>query len=138
MKNFSKITDYIPQREPIIMVSEICEVKDKEAHTKFSFTDDNIFCDGAYLQESGIIENIAQTAAAMSGFNAIKNNEEVRRGFIGSVNNLKIFNLPKLGIEIETEVKVENQIMKVHIIKGIIRQNNIIMAACEMNIFLEE
>lgn len=138
MLNTNKITNYIPQREPIVMVSELCSANEKEALTKLSVTDDNIFCHDGYLQEPGIIENIAQTAAAMTGYNAIKNNEDVKRGFIGSINNLEIYSLPKSGKEIKTEVAIVNQVMNVHIIKGVVRQDGNIMAECEMKIFLEE
>ncbi len=120
------------------MVSELCSANEKEALTKLSVTDDNIFCHDGYLQEPGIIENIAQTAAAMTGYNAIKNNEDVKRGFIGSINNLEIYSLPKSGKEIKTEVAIVNQVMNVHIIKGVVRQDGNIMAECEMKIFLEE
>jgi hypothetical protein len=120
------------------MLSEICIISDIEVLTKFNFDDNNIFCKNGFLTEPGIIENIAQSAAAMNGFNAVKNNHKVKRGFIGSVNNLEIFRFPKSGIAIETKVKVENQVMNVNIIKGIIRQNGILIAECEMKIFLEE
>lgn len=122
----------------MVMVSELISVSDQKAISQFSFTNNNIFCDEGYLQEPGIIENIAQTAAAMTGYNAKKNNEEVKRGFIGSVNKLQIFNLPKSGIVLETEVSIVNQVMNVHIIKGVVRQNKVVMAECEMKIFLEE
>ena len=69
----SKITDYIPQREPIVMVSALLSANKEEAVSEFNITDDNIFCQDGYLTESGIIENIAQTAAAMTGFNAVQN-----------------------------------------------------------------
>jgi predicted hotdog family 3-hydroxylacyl-ACP dehydratase len=136
--NHSKITDYIPQREPFVMVSEICSANEKMAITKFSFTDDNIFCADGNLQESGIIENIAQTAAAMAGYNAISKNEKIKNGFIGGISNLKIYNLPKSNSEIETEVSIENQVMNVNFINGFVWQNKNIIAECQMKIFLED
>lgn len=131
------ITDYIPQREPIVMVSQIIEVNEKKVLTIFLITDDNIFCNEGYLQEPGLIENIAQSAAAMTGYNASINNEEVKKGFIGSVDNLNIISLPKSNTEIKTQVAITNQVMNVNIIKGTIWQNNNIVAECEMKIFLD-
>src|SRR5690554_2654219 len=89
------------------------------------------------FQENGLIENIAQTAAALSGYQAKKNNEKVTLGFIGSVKNLEISTLPAVGSMIETSVEVIGQVMNVDMIKGEIRQNNQILAQCEMRIFLE-
>ncbi len=122
----------------MVMISELCSVTEKSVKTKLFISEDNIFCANGFFQEPGLIENIAQSAAAMTGFNAIKSKEAVKKGFIGSVNKLTISELPKSGSEIETEVTVINEIMNVHIIKGIIKQNDIIIAGCEMKIFLEE
>lgn len=139
MTDFEEIKRYIPQREPIIMVSELVSASEKEAITELFITDNNIFCNNdGFLDESGIIENIAQTAAALTGYNTISNNQEVKKGFIGSVNKLKIYNLPKSKQKIETKVIVENIVMDVHIIKGYVKQNNKEIAECEMKIFLEK
>lgn len=120
------------------MVSEICEINDKEVNTKFLVTDDNLFCADGYLREPGIIENIAQSAAAMNGYNSVKNNLDVARGFIGSVNDLHIYSLPESGKEIETSVVIENKVLNVQIIRGVVSQDEKVMAECKMKIFLEE
>ena len=119
------------------MISDLLSADERGAVSKLYINDDNIFSNEGYLDESGIIENIAQTAAAMTGYNTIQNNEEVKKGFIGSVNKLKIYNLPKSQQEIETKVTIENIVMDVHIIKGIVMQHSVVMAECEMKIFLE-
>jgi len=133
-----KITDYIPQREPIVMVSELVSATEEKAITRLNITENNIFCENGYLTESGIIENIAQTAAAMTGYNAIQNNLAVKKGFIGSVNKLKIHQLPQSNLSITTTVIIDTVVMNVHIIKGRIHQNEQLVAECEMRIFLEE
>ncbi len=81
---------------------------------------------------------MAQTAAAMTGFHALANNTEVKRGYIGAIKNLKIYNLPKTNSTIETTIIIENQVMNVHIVKGKIIQEREIIAECEMRIFLDE
>ncbi len=138
MNNFEPIEAYIPQRKPIVMVSEISNVTDTEIWSKFFVSDSNIFCENGFLTESGLIENIAQTAAAMTGYNAKKNAEKVKKGFIGSVNNLVIHKLPLTNQYIETKVTVSMVVMDVTIITGYIKQNNELIAECEMKIFLEK
>lgn len=120
------------------MISELLEVNDKGATSSFLIKENNIFNNKGFLDESGIIENIAQTAAAMTGYKAIKDKSEVKKGFIGSINNIKIFKSAKINQEIETKVTIENVVMGVHIIKGVVKQNNEAIAECEMKIFLEE
>ena len=129
---------YIPQKAPFVMVSELVFANDKEAQTRFYIEDNNVLCENGKLDESGLIENIAQTAAAMTGFNAIKNGAEVKKGFIGSVDKLIITKLPQTQEFIDTKVVILNTVMNVHIIKGTITQKDLPIAECEMKIFLEE
>jgi len=132
-----KILEYIPQRAPIVMVSEIVSCTPQEIVTHFTIKSDNIFVAEGQLQESGMIENIAQTAAAMTGYFAKEQNKPVKRGFIGSVKKLSIIELPVVGV-ISTTVKVVTEVMNATVIEGSIQQNGKVLAACEMNIFLEE
>lgn len=138
MSSINNVTTYIPQREPIVMISELCSATELEALTKLHISDKNIFCKDGVFQESGLVENIAQTAAALSGYNAHKNNATVKKGFIGSVSNLTINKLPIVGQTIETTVIIETEVMNVHIIKGSVKLEDEIIAECNMKIFIEE
>ncbi len=137
-KLFAPISTYIPQREPFIMVSELINVTDVEACSKLNICNDNLFSENGYFHEAGIIENIAQTAAAMSGFNAVANNTEVKKGYIGAIKNLKVYKLPKTKNTIETTITIINQVMNVKIVNGKTEQNGEIIAECELRIFLDE
>lgn len=132
------ILDYIPQRNPIVMVDEILSCDAQGINTRFFIEPNNMFVSEAVMQEPGLIENIAQTAAAMTGYKAKQDNEEVKRGFIGSVKQLKIARLPEAGTHINTEVKIVTEVMNATVIEGTISQNSELIANCQMNIFLEE
>lgn len=139
MTNFEEldIIELLPQRPPMVMVDKIVSCENNHITTQLTIREENVFSFQGNFQESGLIENIAQTAAALSGYQAKKNNEKVKLGFIGSVKNLEISSLPDVGSMIETSVEVIGQVMNVDMIKGEIRQNNQILAQCEMRIFLE-
>ncbi len=132
------ITDLIPQREPMVMLSNLLKFTDNSATTCLNIKDDNIFCINGLFHECGLIENIAQTAAAMNGYKALKNNEEVKKGYIGAIKNLNIYKIPDVNTQIQTTVKLTNRVMNVDIIQGTIMQKNNKIAECEMKIFLEE
>lgn len=131
------IIELLPQRPPMVMVCKILSCESNRITTRFTISEENVFSYNGNFQESGLIENIAQTAAALSGYQAKLNNEKVKLGFIGSIRNLDIFSLPEVGSEIETSVEVIGQVMNVDMIKGEIRLNNEVIAQCEMRIFLE-
>lgn len=134
----NQILDYIPQRAPIVMVGEILSCNAEGIITSFEIEPDNIFVSAGVLHEPGIIENIAQTAAAMTGYKAKQDKVEVKRGFIGSVKNLKILKLPKVGTTLNTEVNIVTEVMNATVIEGTVKINEDVIANCQMNIFLEE
>ena len=62
------ILQFIPQREPMVMVEKLHKAEGGQTIGSFEIKDDNIFCKDGFLQEPGLIENIAQTAAVGVGF----------------------------------------------------------------------
>ncbi len=134
-----KITELIPQRNPIVMIDKLISCEGASTVSGLLVKEDNIFSQDGFLQEPGLVENIAQTAAARVGYVCKQENKDVPVGFIGAVKNLKIYNLPKVNSEINTEVVITNEIMGVTIIKGQVNdEEGNILAECEMKIFLQK
>jgi len=125
----------IPQRPPFVMVDKLLSSDENSTQTVFRVNEENVLVMEGELSEAGLMENIAQTAAARAGYMAMMENKPVAVGYIGSVKNLEIFDLPKINDELVTEVKIENHVFDVTVISGTVRRNDIVMAQCEMNIF---
>ena len=132
------IIEFIPQRPPFVLVDRIIECNKDFTLSTFKVESSHLLCVKGLLQEGGLIENIAQTAAAGHGLYMRSQNKKVVRGFIGAVKKLKIYSLPKQGTELITKVENVSQVMSVNIVSGNISdsQGNR-YAECEMNIFLE-
>jgi predicted hotdog family 3-hydroxylacyl-ACP dehydratase len=131
------IIELIPQKPPMVMIDKLIYSDDKRTETSFFIKEDNIFCEKGVFCEPGLIENIAQTAAARQGFLVKKGKSDVLIGYIGAIKNLKINFLPKINTEINTEIIIENEILGVTIIYGKVKCNDIVAAECEMKIFIE-
>lgn len=136
--NSDTILQYIPQRAPIVLISRIYKCDETSVVTGFDIVNEHILTQNGKLTESGIVENMAQTAASMAGFEAVVNKSQPRVGFIANVKNLVINFLPEAGNEILTEVKTKTQVMNVSIIEANSYCNNELVASCEMKIFLQE
>ena len=54
----------IPQKPPMVMVDKLIFAEEKKVVTSFLIRRDNIFCSDGVFTEAGLIENMAQTAAA--------------------------------------------------------------------------
>ena len=136
--NTDTILQYIPQRPPIVLISRIYKCDEASVITGFDIVNEHILTQNGKLTESGIVENMAQTAASMAGFEAVVNKSQPRVGFIANIKNLVINFLPEVGNEILTEVKTKTQVMNVSIIEANSYCNNQLVASCEMKIFLQE
>ena len=138
MISVDNIQSLIPQRPPFVMIDKLVSFSETETSTAFTIKADNIFVENGIFKEPGLVENIAQTAAARAGYVSKTENKPVLVGYIGAVNNLKIFSLPKTGDELITEIIIENQIFDVTLITGKITCNERVIAECKMKIFINK
>jgi len=132
------ILDLIPQRPPFVMVDKVLSFSETGFSTGFGIKADNIFTENGLFKEPGLVENIAQTAAARAGYVSKAENKPVQIGYIGAVNGLEVYRLPKTGDELITEITIENQIFDVTLISGKITCNNETIAQCKMKIFINK
>ncbi|MEO7176775.1 MAG: 3-hydroxyacyl-ACP dehydratase [Saprospiraceae bacterium] len=129
------ILPYIPQRAPMVMVDNLLEHSEQKAISSFEIRADNLFLYDGTMNGNGLIENIAQTAAAHAGYHFFKKNESVKKGFIAGIKDFKIVSLPAMGQTINTQISVINQVMDFTIIEGKVYLEGILIASCEMRIF---
>ena len=130
------ILELIPQRAPFVMVDRLVSVEERSATSVFQVTEENIFVKEGRFHESGLIENIAQTAAAMEGYHARAGGEDVKNGYIGAIKNLRIDTLPEVGAVLTTVVRETYYVMDTSIIDGEVRVGDQRIAKCEMKVFL--
>ncbi len=131
------ITDYIPQRNPIVMIDTLNYCEGSVTITSFEVREDNIFVKDGVLHEPGIIENIAQTAAVKAGYEVKKLGVAPVVGFIGAIKDLIINKLPEIGDILETTVTLKMNVMGITLVEGVSRCNGEIIASCEMKIFIQ-
>lgn len=132
-----QIYELIPQRPPIVMVDTIFEDKDGIG-AALTICEDNIFVDKAHLQEVGIIEHIAQTAAALAGYAAKSEDREPSLGYIGEIKNFECVQLPKVGQTLTTNLDIiaEMNGVKLALAHTFIEDTQV--AECQMKIFIPD
>lgn len=117
------------------MVGKLLHSDENFTRSSFVISPDNVFVKNNIFQESGLMENIAQTAALRAGYLAKAENKPVTVGYIGAVKDFEIIDLPKVNDEIFTEVSIENQILDVTVLSGKVWLNGVLLAQCEMKVF---
>ncbi len=101
------IDRYLPQKRPFLMVDEIIKGGEKVCKTHFIVRQENPLFRGETFTEAGLIENIAQTAAAHIGYVEIhiRKTNLIRVGVIAAIKSLEIFRLPHRGEDLTTTVE---------------------------------
>lgn len=120
----------------MVMVDRLISITGQETTTSFLVREDNVFCEDGYLREPGLIENMAQTAAAGAGHKPGVESGKPPLGFIGGIRNLIIYQLPRIGTELTTRVRVEHEIFDATVVNGKIFSGETLIAECELKIFL--
>jgi len=131
------VLDFIPQRAPIVMVDEFVGIEENVSRTRFTVCDGNLFVDNELLSECGLIEHIAQSAAARVGYIFKSNNRPIPLGYIGSVNDFKLAENPKVGDTIETTIEVLHEVFGITLIGARCSVGGQEIASCKMKIFLD-
>jgi predicted hotdog family 3-hydroxylacyl-ACP dehydratase len=131
-----KIIDLIPQRDPIVMVDEFIGIEGNVSKTRFTVYEENIFVDDNRLSECGLIEHIAQSAAARVGYVCKQNNQPIPIGYIGSVNNFELAEFPNVGENILTTIEIVQEVFNITLIKACCYIDDKEIASCKMKIFL--
>ncbi len=135
LANRYDILNYIPQRQPMVMVHHLEEATDDHAVTEFSIEPDNPFIDKGRFAEPGMVENIAQTAAVHIGYQCAKKNIPIPIGYIAAIKSLNVVLLPALNTSIRTSVTIVNKVLDVTVVQGSVMQDGKLLCSCEMRIF---
>ena len=118
------------------MISGILSAEGKMVRSGFHISPDNIFVQDGVLTPPGLMENIAQTAAARAGWLASQESKPISLGYIGAVKDLEIFELPPVGAFIETVAEIGQQVFNATMVIGQVMLDGKLIAQCEMKIFI--
>ena len=131
-----KILTYIPQRPPFVMVGELVSTDEKITKTTFTIPADNLFVVNGHFTESGLLENMAQTAAACTGYKANTEGKPAPVGYFAALKNTKITELPKVNETITTEIIFQQVLLNFHLVTGRVMLGDKEIASTEFKIFL--
>lgn len=119
------------------MVDTLLVSNDQSIETTFTIPQENpMVNDEGFFTEGGLIENMAQSTAAGSGYFFTSRGEEVPVGYIGAVKHVEIVQLPKVGEQLHTFMETKNRIGNASIVAGKIYSENRLVASCELTIFV--
>jgi predicted hotdog family 3-hydroxylacyl-ACP dehydratase len=126
----------IPQRSPFVLVNKLLYADENNSRCSFEIPEENIFVKSGFFSTSGMVESMAQTAAAGTGYLFTKENKQVPVGYIGAVQKLEVVDWPPAKAEIIMDISLLTNILQVSLVSGVVKYKGKIMASCEMKIFV--
>lgn len=99
----------------MLMVHRLISCHDTGATTELTVLQDNVFVLHGHLSEPGIVENMAQTAAAWQGWACrfmTEKSESAQDGtskirYLGGIRKFSFFRLPEVGETLTTTIQVK-------------------------------
>lgn len=107
------IKQIIPQRPPFLMIDRVVSCDGIDAVIDFFVSQDNVLSENNLLSASGIIENMAQSCAALMGCRCLLHGIPITIGYIGEVRNAIIKKRPKCGYTIQTHVHLIEEVFNI-------------------------
>lgn len=138
MKEFEDIVleELIPQRPPFVMIDKLFSFDNTFTVTQLEVRADNIFCKDGRLSAEGLMENIAQTCAARTGYINLISKKAVKIGVIGAVSNFEIVRTPKVGEQIFTTIEVLEELFQITLVKAVVRCGDETIVQANMKVAL--
>ncbi|AWG24689.1 hypothetical protein [Flavobacterium kingsejongi] len=126
----------IPQKKPFVMVGQLFAYAEDNLVSGFQILEENIFSENGYFSESGIIEHMAQSVALHTGYTFFLRQEETPTGYIGSIKDIEIITLPKVGSQLVTTVKIIQEFMGITLVEINVHQDDSVIAKGSMKTVL--
>lgn len=121
------VAELIPQKVPFAMVDKMYSYTETSVVAGLKVCPDNIFLSNMLLLEAGVIEHMAQSVALHTGYQFFLKKEKAPTGYIGSIKEIVIKQLPNLGDELVTTVDIIHEFAGITLVNicTILNGNNI-------------
>ena len=139
MQTGVEILELIPQRPPVVLVDRFRGIDGEGvSHTEFVVAPACLFLEEGRLTECGLIEHMAQSAAARAGWLARQQGRDVALGYIGSVGRFRVAAFPPAGSRLETTIRVVQEVFNVSLVKATTCVDGEVAAEGELKIFSDD
>lgn len=132
----SRVKELIPQKFPFDMVDGLFCYKEEAVETSFLIRKDNLFIENGKFNESGMIENIAQSIALHTSYGYFLRKEKAPIGYIGTVDNVEAFCFPSVNTTIRTHVRIIKEFMGITLIEGCVISDGKVCLKAKMKTFI--
>lgn len=135
-KEINFVGDFIPQKFPFVMVDKLYSFTETSLESGFEIKKNNIFFQNDVFVESGLIEHMAQSVALHTGYQFYLRNEPAPTGYIGSIKEIEIIELPKINDQLKTKVSILQEFAGITLVEIETKLNGVQIAYGQMKTVL--
>jgi predicted hotdog family 3-hydroxylacyl-ACP dehydratase len=134
----SPVEALIPHRKPLCMIDRLMDVKDQGGTAEAEVTSDNVMVDEAgQLDPIAAAEMIAQTYAAVKGYNDRLCGEPVKMGFLVGIRRIQFLKKVFVGDLLRISVDTVGAISGFAVVKGQVTRNQEVIAEGEIKLWIQ-
>jgi predicted hotdog family 3-hydroxylacyl-ACP dehydratase len=128
----------IPHRKPLCMIDRLIDVKDQGGTAEAEVTSDNVMVDEAgQLDPFAAAEMIAQTYAAVKGYDVRLSGRPVKQGFLVGIRKIEFLKLVFVGDLLRINVDTVGAISGFAVVKGQVTRNQEVIAEGEIKLWIQ-
>ena len=130
------VESLLPQKFPIVMVDKMYAFDETSLTSGLEITSENIFVSDGIFLEAGLVEHMAQSVALHTGYQFYIQKETAPTGYIGSIKEVTINQLPKVGDDIKSSVTILQEFAGITLVDIVTTQNESVIATSQMKTIL--
>lgn len=130
------VESLLPQKAPFVMADSLFSFEENALTAGLTIPANNIFVEDGHFAEAGMIEHMAQSVALYTGYQYYLKKEPAPTGYIGSIKDVEIIQMPNVGDSIVTEVSVLQEFMGITLVNIVTKKDNKEIARSQMKTVL--
>jgi len=128
----------IPHRKPMCIIDRLIDTTAQGGTAETGVASDNVMVDeNGQLEPTAIAEMIAQTYAAVKGYNDRLSGEPVKQGFLVGIRKIQFFKLVFIGDILRINVDTVGAISGFAVVKGQVTRNQEVIAEGEIKLWIQ-
>src|SRR5258708_3819126 len=108
----------IPHRKPMLMIDALREATPEGGVAEKTFGPGDYGVYGNKVCETALVECVAQTSAALSGYEKLSSGGEPRMGFLAGLTSFRFVRRPRVGEPLLIEARYVRGFGDIFIVKG--------------------
>ncbi len=132
------VLELIPHRPPMVMIDRLVRCDAASAEATKTFREGEYGVGGGRVEDSLLVECVAQTVAAMQGYAHKQQGGRPSQGMLVGIDDFSVHAAASAGVPLTIEVSITHTVGQFRIVSGSVTQQGKLVAQGQVKVFLQE